>query len=89
MLGNLIRDSHLLPFLTLNSAIREVPDHQEVYLDTNGLTSVIFDITERITPEQASTDEEALKYHFNDIVSGTTDTTKFWHGGSAVLTKMR
>jgi hypothetical protein len=77
------------PLTNFTSAIREVPDHQEVYLDTNGLTSVIFDILEGVTSEEASTNEDALKFHFNDIVSGTTDTTKIWHGGSAVLSKMR
>jgi ABC-type uncharacterized transport system involved in gliding motility auxiliary subunit len=79
---------HKKRLLISNSAIREVPDHQEVYLDANGLTSIIFDITERVTPDQAPTDEDALKYHFSDIISGTTDTTKYWHGGTAVLTKL-
>ena len=52
-------------FSTLNSTIRQVPDHQEVYLATNGFTSLIIDLGERVT--ETSTDEEALLFHWNDI----------------------
>lgn len=67
-----------------------MPDNQEIYLDMKGFSSIIFDITERLTPEQAATDEDALKFHFNDafVSEGDTDITKFWHGNSAVLGKM-
>ncbi|KAF2100050.1 Mog1p/PsbP-like protein [Rhizodiscina lignyota] len=70
------------------SSIRQVPDNQEVYLDANGLTSIIFDILERVDESTAATDQDALKYHFHDIASGTNDTTRFWHFGSATLTKL-
>nr|POE98288.1 putative ran guanine nucleotide release factor [Quercus suber] len=66
------------------SDIRQVPDHQEVWLDSLGFTSVVFDILERVelpisssfssfstaTPELPSNpDAEALKYHLHDIVA--------------------
>ncbi|KAL8989491.1 MAG: hypothetical protein Q9177_001630 [Variospora cf. flavescens] len=58
------------------SNIREVPDHQEIYLDASGFSSVIIEIAERVT--QPPTDEEALKFHFEDIVDDN-DTSKIWH----------
>lgn len=67
------------------SDIRQVPDSQEVYLDKNGFTSIIFDITERVDEATAATDEDAIKYHFSDIVSGTNDTTNVWSGGTATF----
>jgi len=59
-----------------------------VYLDTAGYTNVIFEILERVTKEQAPTDEDAIKYHLHDIVFTETDETKVWFGGSAVVTKL-
>ncbi|KAJ9647044.1 hypothetical protein H2201_007212 [Coniosporium apollinis] len=70
------------------SNIRQVPDHQEVYLDSNGFTSVMFDILERVDEATAPNDEEALKYHFNDIVSGTGDHTELYVPGDAPLAKL-
>lgn len=69
-----------------HSSIRQVPDHQEVYLDSSGFTSIIFDITERV--ENVATDEEALKFHFDDIVSGSAEGTQYFHPGTATLAKM-
>jgi hypothetical protein len=69
-----------------HSSIRQVPDHQEVYLDSSGFTSIIFDITERVG--NVATDEEALKFHFDDIVSGSAEGTQYFHPGTATLAKM-
>jgi hypothetical protein len=71
-----------------NSDIREIPDHQEVYLDAQGYTNVIIEILERVAKDKAPTDEDAIKYHLHDIVSTETDETKFWGGQAAKLTKM-
>lgn len=71
-----------------HSTIREIPDHQEVYLDSHGYTNVIFEILERVGADIAPTDEDALKYHLHDIVSTETDETKFWGGGTASFTKL-
>ncbi|GME35826.1 DNA ligase ATP-dependent [Neofusicoccum parvum] len=70
------------------SSIRQVPDNQEVYLDANGFSSVIFDLTERLDESQASSDEEALKYHFQDIVGDSNDVTQFWQSNAASLARM-
>lgn len=72
----------------IHSAIREVPDTQEVYLDKDGFTSVIFDLTERIEEAEARTDEEALKYHFQDTVGDSNDVTRFWQTNVATLLRM-
>ncbi|MCJ1481080.1 hypothetical protein MMC06_001236 [Schaereria dolodes] len=70
------------------STIRQVPDHQEVYLHTTGLTSLIFDITERIT--HLSSDEEALQYHLEDIIesSSSSSNVKIWSSNSAIFSKL-
>ncbi|OCK78565.1 Mog1p/PsbP-like protein [Lepidopterella palustris CBS 459.81] len=68
------------------SDIRQVPDNQEVYLDSNGFTSIIFDICERV--ENAGSDEDALKLHFDDIVAGSAEGSTFWEKGNARLAKM-
>ncbi|KIW00883.1 uncharacterized protein PV09_07636 [Verruconis gallopava] len=70
------------------STIREVPDHQEVYLDAEGYTNVIIEILERVDKDKAPTDEDATKYHLNDIVSTETDETRFWGGEAAHLSKL-
>lgn len=48
----------------------------------------MFDILERVGEAEAATDEEALKYHFNDIVSGTGDRTEMYTPGDAPLAKL-
>ncbi|KAL1642794.1 hypothetical protein SLS58_005299 [Diplodia intermedia] len=70
------------------SLIREVPDTQEVWLDRDGFTSIIFDLTERVDESQASSDEEALKYHFQDMVGDSNDATQCWQTNAAVLSRM-
>lgn len=72
----------------MKSAIREIPDHQEVYLDTQGYSNVIVEILERVGKDKAPTDEDAIKYHLHDIVSTETDETKFWGGEDVKLAKM-
>jgi len=47
------------------SDLRQIPDHQEVYLDKEGFTSITFDILERV--DSVANDEEALKYHLEDM----------------------
>ncbi|PHH56234.1 Ran guanine nucleotide release factor [Ceratocystis fimbriata CBS 114723] len=52
------------------SNIRTVPDHQEVFIDSNGLTSIVFEINERIgdPSSNAEIDGEALEQHLMDLV---------------------
>ncbi|KAF2403215.1 ran-interacting Mog1 protein [Trichodelitschia bisporula] len=71
------------------STIRQVPDNQEVYLHTTGLTSIIFDITERVIQPNDSSDEAALRFHFADIVTSSADETRIWADfAPAALAKM-
>lgn len=62
------------------STIRQVPDNQEVYLDKDGFTSIIFDITERVGKPGSGdvTDGEALTTHLEEIVNSDSDTLKVW-----------
>ncbi|KAI4284583.1 MAG: hypothetical protein L6R38_001284 [Xanthoria sp. 2 TBL-2021] len=64
------------------SNIREVPDHQEIYLDASGFSSVIVEIAERVS--HPPTDQEALRFHFEDIVD-EHDTSRIWHTNVAQL----
>lgn len=56
------------------SDLRQVPDTQEVRLSRTSLTSVVVDILERAQPpaHPCHTDEEALDYHYRDVVSNET-----------------
>ncbi|KXS95888.1 hypothetical protein AC579_10579 [Pseudocercospora musae] len=67
------------------SKIRQVPDNQEVYLDKDGFSSIVFDILERV---EKGNDVEALKYHLSDIVDGDAGQTTLHNTGSAYLSKM-
>jgi hypothetical protein len=68
------------PLTDLRSTIRQVPDNQEVYLDKDGFTSIIFDITERVGPAGSTdaTDGAALTIHLQDIVDSDSDTLRVW-----------
>lgn len=68
-----------------SSTIRQVPDHQEVYLSATGFSSLIVDLGERVT--HTSTDEEALRYHFDDTVDDK-DTKKIWSVDSGGTVKV-
>lgn len=67
------------------SQIREVPDHQEVYLDTNGYSSIVVEILEY---QEKGSDEEALQYHFADLID-EEDSTNILEQGRAVMEKLR
>ncbi|KAI9754426.1 MAG: multicopy suppressor of ts gsp1 [Lichina confinis] len=65
------------------STIRQVPDNQELYLSQTGFTSVVFDLTERVSDVGVANDRDALEYHFNDIVEVDdiiTGRVKRWDG---------
>ncbi|KAF2679058.1 Mog1p/PsbP-like protein [Lentithecium fluviatile CBS 122367] len=67
------------------SQIRQVPDHQEVYLDTNGYSGIISEILQYV---DKPTDLEALQYHFADLVDGTGDSTNVLGQGNATMEKV-
>jgi hypothetical protein len=69
----------------LRSQIRQIPDHQEVYLESEGYSSIVVEILEYI---DKPSDDEALQYHFADLVEGTGDTTNLIAQGRAVMAAM-
>lgn len=66
---------------TSHSLIREVPNNQEVYLDKEGFTSIIFDITERVKApgEGLERDGLALTTHLEDLVGEAAESVKVWN----------
>lgn len=78
-----------------NSDIRQIPDNQEVYLHRTHLTSIVFDILERVqSPDHpCSTDHEALLYHYRDVTEeghvrpGTEseEVSKIWESRKIVI----
>jgi len=72
------------------STIRQVPDHQEVYLDKDGFTSIIFDITERVGQPGSgpAIDGAALTTHLEDIVDSDHDTVKVWSTSGTKFSKL-
>ncbi|KAF2870969.1 hypothetical protein BDV95DRAFT_494373 [Massariosphaeria phaeospora] len=67
------------------SNIRQIPDHQEVWLDGNGYSSIVFEILERV---DKPSDEEALQYHFADLVDDTGDSTNVLCQGKSGMPKI-
>ncbi|MCJ1471531.1 hypothetical protein MMC13_000171 [Lambiella insularis] len=68
------------------SNFRPVPDNQEVYLDADGLVSIIVEITERVT--QVATNEEAMQYHLEDYVDGSSDTLRVYQRQQVTMAKL-
>ncbi|MCJ1351681.1 MAG: multicopy suppressor of ts gsp1 [Icmadophila ericetorum] len=66
------------------SKLRQIPDNQEVYLCKDGLTSILFDITERV--DEPSVDE-AIRYHLEDIVE-KGDGIKVWSSSHTSMAKL-
>ncbi|KAL2117553.1 hypothetical protein VTJ04DRAFT_7213 [Mycothermus thermophilus] len=64
------------------STIRQVPDNQEVYIDKDGFTSIIFDIMQRVEApgeDPLERDGRALTTHLEDLVGEDVDTVKVWN----------
>jgi hypothetical protein len=78
--------------LSTYSQLREVPDHQEVYIDKDGFTSIIVEITERVGPPGASSledDGRALTTHLEELVGDDIDTVKVWNTTETQFTSIR
>jgi hypothetical protein len=61
-----------------------VPDHQEVYLDSDGYSSIVVEILEY---QEKGSDEEALQYHFADLID-EEDSTTILKQDRAVMSKL-
>ncbi|RDW73797.1 hypothetical protein BP5796_07239 [Coleophoma crateriformis] len=72
------------------SRIRQIPDHQEVFLDKDGYTSIMFDITERVgtAGSGAAIDGAAMTTHLEDIVDSEFDTVKVWSTSNTQFSKL-
>ncbi|RDL30449.1 Ran-interacting Mog1 protein [Venustampulla echinocandica] len=72
------------------SKFRQVPDHQEVFLDKDGFTSIIFDITERVglPGSGPAIDGAALTTHLEDIVDSEVDTVQVWNTSNTEFSKL-
>ncbi|CCC12178.1 hypothetical protein SMACR_05916 [Sordaria macrospora] len=73
------------------SRLRQVPDNQEVYIDKDGFTSIIVDITERVGPSGPTSLEEdgrALTTHLEELVGDDVDSVKVWNTTETQFTKL-
>ncbi|KAK0673595.1 hypothetical protein QBC41DRAFT_265869 [Cercophora samala] len=68
------------------SKLRQVPDNQEVYIDKDGFTSIIVDITERVPSSSDSNDPlerdaKALTTHLEELVGveDAAETVQVWN----------
>lgn len=72
------------------SKLRQVPDNQEVFIDKDGFTSIIFDITERVGGAGSSDeiDGRALTIHLEELVGTDADTVKVWNSTETQFSKL-
>lgn len=72
------------------STIRQVPDNQEVYIDKNGFTSIIFDITERVGGKGSSeeVDGQAIVTHLEDLVGDDLERVKVWNTTPTMFSRL-
>ncbi|RYP64211.1 hypothetical protein DL769_006757 [Monosporascus sp. CRB-8-3] len=72
------------------SKLRQVPDNQEVYIDKDGFTSIIFDITERVggAGSGAEIDGRALTTHLEELVGDDVETVKVWNTTPTLFSRL-
>ncbi|KAI0836804.1 Mog1p/PsbP-like protein [Hypoxylon sp. FL0890] len=72
------------------SEIRQVPDNEEVYIDKNGFTSIIFDITERVGGPGSSPeiDGRALTTHLEELVAEDLDRVTVWNTTPTLFSRL-
>ncbi|KAM0324530.1 hypothetical protein ACHAQA_007915 [Verticillium albo-atrum] len=72
------------------SKLRQVPDNQEVYIDQDGFTSIIFEITERVGPAGTGPeiDGRALTTHLEELVGSDVDTVKVWNTTETLFSRL-
>ncbi|KAI1189495.1 Mog1p/PsbP-like protein [Nemania serpens] len=72
------------------SQLRQVPNHQEVYIDKDGFTSIIIEINERVGDEGSSTeiDGRALTEHLEGIIGEDVDRLKVWNTTPTQFSKL-
>ncbi|KAF4121606.1 Ran-interacting Mog1 protein [Geosmithia morbida] len=72
------------------SKIRQVPDNQEVWIDQDGFTSIIFDITERVGESGSGPeiDGRAITHHLEDLVGDNTEGLKIWNTAETEFSRL-
>lgn len=72
------------------SKLRQVPDNQEVWIDQEGFTSIIFDITERVGESGTGPeiDGRAMTAHLEDMVGSDIDTVKIWNTAETEFSRL-
>jgi hypothetical protein len=72
------------------SRLRQVPDNQEVWIEQNGFTSIIFDITERVggSGSGPEIDGRAITEHLEDMVGSDINTVKIWNTAETEFTRL-
>jgi hypothetical protein len=74
----------------VNSKLRQVPDNQEVYIDKDGFTSIIFDITERVGSKGSGPeiDGRAMTTHLEELVGDDLDRVKVWNTTPTLFSRL-
>ena len=76
--------------LMVHSKLRQVPDNQEVWIDQDGFTSIIFDITERVGSSGSGpeVDGRAMTTHLEDMVGTDINTVKIWNTAETEFSRL-
>lgn len=74
----------------LHSKLRQVPDNQEVWIDRDGFTSLVFEIDERVGEKGngPEIDGAAMTTHLEEIVGEDIDRTKVWNTTPTLFSKL-
>lgn len=72
------------------SQLRQVPDHQEVWIDKDGFTSIIFDILERVGKSGTGPEIDglALTTHLEDMVGADIDSVRIWNSAETEFSRL-
>ena len=73
-----------------SSRLRQVPDNQEVWIEKDGFTSIIFDIVERVGGPGSGPeiDGRAITTHLEDMVGSDITTVKIWNTAETEFTRL-
>ncbi|OAA81914.1 Mog1/PsbP/DUF1795, alpha/beta/alpha sandwich [Akanthomyces lecanii RCEF 1005] len=72
------------------SKLRQVPDNQEVWIDEDGFTSIIFDMTERVggSGRGPEIDGRAITTHLEELVGSDIDSVKIWNTAETEFSRL-
>ncbi|TQV98339.1 hypothetical protein V2A60_007913 [Cordyceps javanica] len=72
------------------SKLRQVPDNQEVWIDEDGFTSIIFDVTERVgeSGKGPEIDGRAITTHLQELVGSDIDSVKIWNTAETEFSRL-